>query len=37
MMLKPGHENCHPCKTCGLTWCPDCDTEGRACRCGLDD
>ena len=31
MARKPGHEVCQTCQTCGLTNCPDCDTEGKAC------
>jgi hypothetical protein len=29
----PGHGDCSTCVECGLTWCPDCDDEGRACQC----
>lgn len=31
MTLLPGHEFCWTCPTCGLTNCPDCDSEGRSC------
>lgn len=35
MVIKPGHERCRICLRCGMTWCPDCDTEGKTCECGL--
>lgn len=31
MVRRPGHELCWTCPTCGLTNCPDCDSEGRSC------
>ena len=31
MALLPGHEECWVCPQCGLTNCPDCDSEGRSC------
>lgn len=31
MARKPGHESCRTCQTCGLTDCPNCDTEGKSC------
>ncbi len=31
MARRPGHEDCPTCNVCGLTYCPDCDTESRAC------
>ncbi|HCB03515.1 MAG TPA: hypothetical protein DEQ43_04560 [Nocardioides bacterium] len=29
--LRPGHEDCRLCATCGLPTCPDCTTESQSC------